>query len=582
MSVTPDHFENHDWRQVLKESERPLRSDYHLLFAKRAEEARENENVEGEELFSLLQKITFPHFDLESEGPPFPTLEKIEEDSLNALSLVFEEIGDPEFRARVGDVLWLNRDRVEEAYKFALEAIDAYLEAGARLHGVLSNQETVDRLARAASLASRLNQEEKQAAVRAALEERIQNHALNEESLLVRQYSELLYENGLGNPKEQAEIMEREARFTESAEEEEEVPDYYTSRNCWDLAARWHFRAGNTDEAHDARRRKAEAFVQLAEMHRPQLSAADFYAEALKVLQGVPGSEERYEKVRRAMVEAREEADPGGLVQINPDITDEEVQENSVELVEGLSLEKALTRFADIASISGPEALREETIERNRQRPLEAMLATTKHGSRRRKIAEKESGMDDPEDSLDYQTHQTARRNWKKDVVNRIDPSRQVISDEHNVGIEKLEPFVEGNPIIPPGRELSFAKGLAAGFNGDYLISIHLLTLQIEESIRHLLRKSGVITTALKGNFEEEHNLNNFLKSEDYQSNVAEIFGGEIAWQLRSLLVDARGANLRNKVAHSLRSDGEYLYRASSRYYWWLVWHLLVSPPPDI
>jgi len=282
------------------------------------------------------------------------------------------------------------------------------------------------------------------------------------------------------------------------------------------------------------------------------------------------------------MVDARENAETGGRIQLWPDPTDEEAQRETEEEFKGLELEEALTRFAEVASIDGPEALLERTKERNQMSPLRAMIAATKHASRNRKVATKEGGVDDPEASLNYQIHQTARQKWKREVINRIEPSREAINDEQEIGLEEVEPFVKDNPMIPPGRELSFAKGLVAGFNGDYLTSTHFLAVQLEESLRNLLRVKGAITTALKGEFEEEHNLNNFLKDEDYQEEVTELFGEKLAWQLRSLLVDERGANLRNKVAHALEGDAGYFRRASSRFLWWLTWHVTVSPPPGV
>lgn len=588
MSVTPQDFQICDWEAVVEESDRPLRQDYHLLFAKQESNARENGNSRAAKLFGLLKRLTFPYFDLDSEESPFPTLKKVEEGNLQTLSEVFGHINDAELRARIGDILWLHREQIKNGYQFALQAIDAYLEAAGNFEAAdelgrtVKRQETVGRVRRAAQLARTLRNENKKDAVRTVAEDRLQQHATDKEGKIVAQFSGVLYENKLGDPEQQAEILEDVARSLENPTAEDKKSDYQTSRECWELAAKWHFRADDEASAHEARRRRAEALVKIAERHRPHLMAADFYNHALKILQSVPGSEERQENVRQAMVEVREQADVGKHIQLGSDLSNEEVQSKTEEEFKGLELEDALSSFAEVATIDEPEELRQKTKEMNQASPLQAMLAVTKHGSRNRKVAKKEGGLDDPDSTLDYQIHQTARRYWKWEVINHIEPAHQVIEGEHEIGVEELEPFFRDSPLIPPGRELSFATGLVAGFDGDYLTATHFLAVQLEESIRHLLRKKGVITTALKGEFEEEHNLNNFLKGENYQEDVTDLFGEELAWQLRSLLVDARGSNLRNKVAHALRSDTEYLRRVPSRFLWWLTWHMVVSPPSGV
>ncbi|HEY1084061.1 MAG TPA: DUF4209 domain-containing protein, partial [Prosthecobacter sp.] len=43
---------------------------------------------------------------------------------------------------------------------------------------------------------------------------------------------------------------------------------------------------------------------------------------------------------------------------------------------------------------------------------------------------------------------------------------------------------------------------------------------------------------------------------------------------LRAILVDKFGCNLRNELAHGLVTEG-YFHQPAARYFWWLVLHIL-------
>jgi len=125
---------------------------------------------------------------------------------------------------------------------------------------------------------------------------------------------------------------------------------------------------------------------------------------------------------------------------------------------------------------------------------------------------------------------------------------------------------------------------LLAGFQGDFLTAAHILTVQFEESVRYLLRQEGVITSGFSADRTQyERNLNNFLDPDHdtYRAPILQLFGEDLAFQLTALLVDERGANLRNEVAHSLLPDQAYFQRPSI-YFWWLVWHLIVYGSPHL
>ena len=72
---------------------------------------------------------------------------------------------------------------------------------------------------------------------------------------------------------------------------------------------------------------------------------------------------------------------------------------------------------------------------------------------------------------------------------------------------------------------------------------------------------------------QDERPLNDIL----YCSEVEEIFGEDVAFDLRGLLVERYGSNLRNRVAHGLMSfDG--FYSIETAYFWWITLRLCCIP----
>jgi len=306
MSITPQHFKDCDWKSAVENSKRSLRTDYLQQFTQRADQARDAGNREAEDLYSFLKEIAFPYFDLDSDGPPFPGLEEIDEDSLQALAEVFPEVDDPELRARIGDILWL-RCIGDQPYQFASEAFIAYLESASRLQGVNNNMPTVERFARASSLAVNLQHDDKQTVVESELEERIQSRAPEEETWWSRAYSELLYENDWGTPQEQGQLMEQAAESIEDPENGEKGIDYWTSHKYWRLASLWYNRANDTEATFRTRREAAECFVRLADLHKDEaLMEASYLEDAYAAYQNVRNAQDRKEELLRRMLVAQE------------------------------------------------------------------------------------------------------------------------------------------------------------------------------------------------------------------------------------------------------------------------------------
>ena len=155
---------------------------------------------------------------------------------------------------------------------------------------------------------------------------------------------------------------------------------------------------------------------------------------------------------------------------------------------------------------------------------------------------------------------------------------------ERRLSLHTFENLIKENPFVPKERKQIFLKGLNAGLKGDHLTCMHLLIPQIEISIRMILEQHGVLTTKLKEqrkkhkaekeqdeaqsqpNLTQEYfDLNKILRG----SETEKIFGEDMIFHLRSLLVSKSGKNYRNRLAHGLLKDNDF--SAGWPNYLWVV-----------
>lgn len=159
-------------------------------------------------------------------------------------------------------------------------------------------------------------------------------------------------------------------------------------------------------------------------------------------------------------------------------------------------------------------------------------------------------------------------------VQSIIEPARHQIILEHNPQLSDLMPIVSDNQFVPENREMIYAKGLFHGLEGDFIEAAHLLIPQIENSLRFLLRKKGIVTSKIDSNgIQNERNLNDIL----YISETEEIFGKDIIFDLQGLLVERFGANLRHRMAHGLM-DYPSFFNIHISYLWALTLRLCCWP----
>jgi hypothetical protein len=158
----------------------------------------------------------------------------------------------------------------------------------------------------------------------------------------------------------------------------------------------------------------------------------------------------------------------------------------------------------------------------------------------------------DPEDArsaLETDMFEYAVNTRRLIILTAVWPALDQVNRDHNIRMRDLAPLVVNNPFVPAGRESIFARGLYAGLTGDFLVASHLLVPQLEHAVRVLLESHGAIVSGIEDDGSQpERGLNTTL----VRPEALEFFGEDLIFDLRGLLVEKAGSNLRHDIAHGL------------------------------
>jgi hypothetical protein len=154
-------------------------------------------------------------------------------------------------------------------------------------------------------------------------------------------------------------------------------------------------------------------------------------------------------------------------------------------------------------------------------------------------------------------------------------PAQEVLTLEHNFSLGDVAEVVSESPVVPPGHEGLWTVGLWHGLNGDYASAASVVVPQLEQLVRRNLKQHGVYTLLMDDDtgVESEKSLGALLGLPE----AAEVLGCGLTLELRALLTEQEGPNLRNHVAHGLFSDAE-AWSYSAVYAWWLGLRVVVIP----
>lgn len=528
------------------------------------------------ETYRFLSGVLTPSVEsiakIESAGNPFwvapSTLTDVE---VSLLRQLVDTSTDPELRARFADFVWLAvRD-----WTAGETAVDAYMDSARRLRDPEEWTGSAPRYERAASLAGSLGRKKpRYAAVIAEIEAYLAELDATDPLFMSVRLMEILLAHKAGDRTKYAALAEKGARAAEAR------GNLYVAQFHWDLAAKWHAAAKNDDGVRTARTAAAETQVKEAESRTTGanasfLAAASILQGAIVMLQRAGGTEPRIQELFRQLKEY-ESRGVGELKPIGATIDLSDVAQIAREDVEGKSFPDAINALAAMVRLPRRDSVRAAVLKAANAYPMQHMFGAALLDGNGALIAGR--GSVDPDEEKDDDRavlalmYEDVIRTFSVTALGQIDPARLQIRDEHDIRELDLSVIVDRSWFVPPGRESLFVRGLHAGFDGDFVFAIHILTPQIEAAIRWNLRRRGHVTTRLnRDHFQEEMDLNQLLAMDASR----ELLGEDLQFAFRALLTSRFGFNLRNKLAHGLMDVGS-MHSSVSEYFWALELMLCV------
>ncbi|MCY7273123.1 MAG: DUF4209 domain-containing protein [Phormidesmis sp. CAN_BIN44] len=508
-----------------------------------------------------------------ADGSRSVILKDFSDQQLTLLKELAPSIQDSELRARIADILWERR----RDFQMAQLAITSYLESAQRLedpeHWFLPFQ----RIQRAVRIAARLGRDKSFLTnVIEYVESLLAKFQAEDPLYFSAELMRLLQEQRFGNSAKYAKLSEQAATSAELSRQ------WDRSREYWDVTGRWYALAKDIENQRRVQVRIAETYVSEADAAVSNLSpsymtAASCLQKAIEAYRRVGRMKERLEELHKLLLEYQPQL-LSEMKMFSHEINISNIVEHTLSQMRGKSFKDAIIRLALMGFSPKVGSLRSQVQEALRNYPLQFLTSETLHNQTGKVVARKPSIIsNDPEESEAALQISMLKHAVYQQMVHTsgiVNPARYQINLEHAVSVEDFAFIVMNNPFIPAGREMIYARGLLDGLRGDFLVSTHLLIPQIEHSIRYLLEQKGCIVSGLDDRgIQEEHNINVLIR----RPELVEIFGEDIVFDLKGLLVHRFGTNLRNDMAHGLIGYNGF-FTDGNAYLWWLTLRLCCLP----
>lgn len=569
------------WTKLVAESKTSACEDLHSALMKwfREEGLPTHESAHWHEVEPLLGLHIDLDLDVERPFHPEDVLDAIPNDLLANLASIADELPSDDLRARIIDIAWIRKacdyKRVGASVTAYVKSAEARLDPSQWLHSYA-------RLKRAIEVGASVGRQQPFNDAFAAVERVLDSVGVNDPLWLTHRLMQLLRRFDVGDPAKYAALSHAIAAAARAKYEADGVGnggECERERGYLDLEVIWRRQLGDHDAVRKLHLEVADAFMRQAEgvivAHWPNAkSVATHFAEcAIERLRQIGGEAAKVDALRvRLQTLQREAVAEMKSIEVSVDIT--EAVKKAKALVAGKDPFQALVALSFAYNPPTMDDLHEEVKLSVKNTPFKALVPQSYLGPRGTILAE-HAGIASQDDETGFQleTMRTAAGRQSSVAVEYFYSAAEQVRYEHGLDTAAFRQLVQSSPFVPAGRERSFARGLAAGLRGDYELATPILVPQFEHAVRELFVASGIVTATLPSTgAQNEYNLNQLLE----HRRAVEVFGDEMLFDLRVLLTEKAGANLRNDIAHGLLADGDKI--GAKIYFWWICLRFVLVP----
>lgn len=560
------------------------------LYNTAASEAKKSGHNSETRVFSLLNDITYIHLKPEDRSEPFgPYFESggrrtmipsdLRGDQSNAIAGIVPAIRNAGLRARLADIVWYN-DR--KRANMAKQAIGAYYESVQSVLDRTANFSDEDQqasgyegckmLRRACQIADATGWKDPEASqLRSLICTVVQDAFERRDPRGFMESAQVALDFRIGD----AASIARNAETLASASEIDEL----WAGDLWKFAADAHGKLRNQQERDRCLVNWAETCVARAEAPDcTPVAAASLYMDAIKTLRKLPNTGQRQselkEKMRRAQASANNE-----MAEISTEIDLTEHVRRAVRAVGGQSFSQALKNFATLAGSPDPDDLRKEGERFAEENPLFAIMPQSIIDEEGKVVANSpglRGGGSDDELAMRHLILRNEGMRRSIVVAGSIEPARQQIQSEHATEIHTLSQIVELTPYVPDDRGSLVTTGLVRFFGGDFYSALHILGLQLEHSLRCVLKLEGIDPTTIRSDMTQENRTLSVMLEKEREP-LEKFLTPAVVFEIENLFDFRGGPSLRHHLAHGLVSAAEF-HAPDAIYACWFMFHLYCLP----
>lgn len=494
----------------------------------------------------------------------------LSEDELDQLKAVAERL-PPDLRGRVRDVLWTRRRGRELAAAQALVADYCEAAEALALAGEVAWDRGCTRIRRALGVARAMNWQDgidvvRTKALALMADERLRSHFRVE-------FADVASECGAEAARAAAETVVALADAELNATGQGR-PVWDWIRKALEVASEARKRADDPQGAEGLRVRRAKTYLMEESTAAASGASAAIRAHILEgavvAHRAVGAPREEVDAIHARMLEQQNAALAGFKEIASEKISMAEEAIQAMRRVSGKTFRDALETLALMAPPPVVSELREWASELLETFKAQSFISIAIVDDAGRKIGDRGA---EPDEILKSKMHECARIHHSFTVVGTIAPARSKIAAEHPARLGDWVEFLSDRFLVGQDRIVAVATGLSAGLQGDPITSVSILVPQLENMIRTMLESSGVITTKLDAADSTQQQI--VLSSMLGHQTLLRILGENVVFDLKGLLDERIGPNLRNRVAHGLVSDRDF-YTTDAVRLWFMVLHLVV------
>lgn len=500
------------------------------------------------------------------DGRRSAALSDLTENDFELMKKLYCIIDDCEIKARVADILWVTK----RSYIHAQEAVEHYLKSATRLEDLQHWTGVHKRIKRALQISLMLGKNNHGISiVNSYIESLIRKIDGDDPLYLSGKLMELLQEQRLGNYKEYINIVER------IISNSNDLKTYDRSRYYLEIKSRWH-------QLDKDNQKYQESIIDIARSYEYEaqnqidLNSDGAYIQivyllehAISTYRRLPSMQLEINRLLKDISQYKEKM-RSNFKSFSHKIDITEIVKSINETISGRPLIDALIKLAYIEEIPKKDSLKTRVNELQQMSPLSFLVSTDivdKDGKRIVKMPDlRTEDEEQRKQAMEAYMLKEAASNHAIFASVIVSNALEIIKKEHSICEDELEILFADNVFIQNDRKRIFSKGIYEGLKGNYMVAIHLLIPQLENSFREFARLCGdVVTTFEDDGKEQVKPLNSVFELENFVSSYDE----DLLFNLRSLLTEKYGSNLRNRLAHGLLDDDDS-ESAIAVYLWWI------------